>query len=185
MVACLTSQQGVRTTLTRMATDSSALRRSRLKRPRRWLALLATVLFFYGAVGYLGCADMFGDHSRWRGINRGPADFGLLAETVSFTSQDGSPLKAWWLLANGTHRGAVVVAHVMITRDKSCYRVQLFSFMAATMFLLLTCEATVKAAGPASRPVFWRQEIFSERFDTFVRVATMSRSQSWESLMPR
>jgi len=45
---------------------------------------------------------MFGDHPRWHGINRGPADFGLRGETVSFTSQDGIALKAWWLPANGT-----------------------------------------------------------------------------------
>jgi len=77
-----------------------------------WFAVPAGVLLlFYGLVGYLGCADMFGDHPRWRGMNRGPADFGLVAETVSFASQDGIPLKAWWLPANGTHRGAVVIAH--------------------------------------------------------------------------
>jgi alpha-beta hydrolase superfamily lysophospholipase len=54
---------------------------------------------------------MFGNHPRWRGMNRGPADFGLLAETISFPAQDGISLNAWWLPANGTHRGAVVIAH--------------------------------------------------------------------------
>ena len=54
---------------------------------------------------------MFGDHPRWHGINRGPADFGLRGETVSLTSQDGIPLKAWWLPAKGTPRGAVIIAH--------------------------------------------------------------------------
>jgi len=68
-------------------------------------------LLFYGVVGCSGCANMFGFHPRWRGMNRGPADFGLRGETVSFTSQDGIPLKAWWLPANGTPRGAVIIAH--------------------------------------------------------------------------
>ena len=80
---------------------------------------------------------MFGDHPRWHGINRGPADFGLRGETVSFTSQDGIALKAWWLLANGTPRGAVIIATGSITRDKSCCRVQLFSSMWWAKFVLL------------------------------------------------
>jgi pimeloyl-ACP methyl ester carboxylesterase len=44
-------------------------------------------------------------------MNRGPADFGLLGETVSFPSQDGILLNAWWLPANGRARGAVIIAH--------------------------------------------------------------------------
>ena len=77
-----------------------------------WLvAIFAVVLLFYVAVGYIGSADMFGDHSRWRGMNRGPADFGLRSETVSFDSTDGIPMKAWWLPASGTPRGTVIIAH--------------------------------------------------------------------------
>ena len=83
--------------------DSAGVSRSRLTRLGCWLAGLAGVLLlFYGVVGYFGCANMFGDHPRWRGMSRGPADFGLRGETVSFTSQDGIALKAWWLPANGT-----------------------------------------------------------------------------------
>ena len=87
-------------------------RHNRLTRPARGPAIIGVVLLiFYAAVGYLGSADMFGDHSRWRGMNRGPADFGLRSETVSFDSTDGIPLKAWWLPASGTPRGAVIIAH--------------------------------------------------------------------------
>jgi hypothetical protein len=76
------------------------------------LAEIATVVvLFYGVAGYLGSADMFGDHPRWRGMNRGPADFGLRGETVSFDAEDGIPLKAWWLPASGVPRGAVIIAH--------------------------------------------------------------------------
>jgi len=74
-------------------------------------AFSVVALLFYAFVGYLGSADMFGDHPRWRGMNRGPADFGLRSETVSFDSTDGIPLKAWWLPASSTPRGAVVIAH--------------------------------------------------------------------------
>jgi hypothetical protein len=85
---------------------------SRRGRVERWLAVVATILLaFCGVVGYAGSADMFGDHPRWRGMNRGPADFGLRGETVSFTSQDGIPLKAWWLPADGAPRAAVIIAH--------------------------------------------------------------------------
>jgi uncharacterized protein len=87
-------------------------RRSRLTRLGRGLvAIVTVVVLFYAVVGYLGSADMFGDHPRWHGVNRGPADFGLRSETVSFDSKDGIPLKAWWLPASGTPRGAVIVAH--------------------------------------------------------------------------
>jgi uncharacterized protein len=83
-----------------------------LARLGRALPMIATVVvLFYGVAGYFGSADMFGDHPRWRGMNRGPADFGLRSETVSFDAQDGIPLKAWWLPASGIPRGAVIIAH--------------------------------------------------------------------------
>jgi hypothetical protein len=44
-------------------------------------------------------------------MNRGPSDFGLRSETVSFHSTDEILLKAWWLPASGVPRGAVIVAH--------------------------------------------------------------------------
>jgi pimeloyl-ACP methyl ester carboxylesterase len=87
-------------------------RHSRLTRPGRCLAAITGILLlFYGVVGYWGSAQMFGDHPRWRGMNRGPADFGLRGETVSFDSKDAIPLKAWWLPTSGTRRGVVIIAH--------------------------------------------------------------------------
>lgn len=87
-------------------------RRISFARAGRALAAMATVVvLFYGTAGYFGSADMFGDHPRWRGMNRGPADFGLRSETVSFDAKDGIPLKAWWLPASGRPRGAVIIAH--------------------------------------------------------------------------
>ncbi len=54
---------------------------------------------------------MIGENSRWRGMNRGPQDFGLKGEVVSFRSQDGISLKAWWLPAQGTPQGNIIIAH--------------------------------------------------------------------------
>jgi pimeloyl-ACP methyl ester carboxylesterase len=61
-------------------------------------------------VGYWGSGLMIGDHPRWRGMNRGPQDFGLQGETVSFNSTDGVPLMAWWLPASTPARGSVIIA---------------------------------------------------------------------------
>ena len=69
------------------------------------------LLLFYTVAGYLGSADMFGDHPCWRGMNRGPVDFGLRGETVSFDTEDHIRLKAWWLPASSTPRGTIIVAH--------------------------------------------------------------------------
>ena len=101
-----------------MLRDSAPAQLSRLQlrihrtRLGRCLAATATVVvLFYVIAGYVGSANMFGDHPRWRGMNRGPSDFGLRSETVSFDSTDGIPLKAWWLPALGPPRGAVIIAH--------------------------------------------------------------------------
>jgi len=84
----------------------------RVQRFWRWFpALTVLALLFYATVGYLGSASMIGENPRWRGMNRGPRDFGLNGETVSFRSQDGVALKAWWLPADGNPRGTVIIAH--------------------------------------------------------------------------
>jgi len=100
------------------AADSAPNHLSLVQRPidrtllGRCVAVIATVvLLFYEVIGYVGSANMFGDHPRWRGMNRGPSDFGLRGQTVSFDSTDGIPLKAWWLPATGTPRVAVIIAH--------------------------------------------------------------------------
>jgi pimeloyl-ACP methyl ester carboxylesterase len=99
-----------------MQVDASgqSAKQSRVGRSRGFVigaAIGAGMILFYALAGYFGCADMFGDHPRWRGMNRRPADFGLRSETVSFEAKDGVPLKAWWLPASGAPRAAVIVAH--------------------------------------------------------------------------
>ena len=90
---------------------SQLLCRHRALLARCLLATATVVVLFYAVAGYVGSENMFGDHPRWRGMNRGPSDFGLRGGTVSFDSTDGIPLKAWWLPASGTPRGAVIIAH--------------------------------------------------------------------------
>jgi pimeloyl-ACP methyl ester carboxylesterase len=86
--------------------------RKRASRRWRWLVLPVGLLgLFYCAVGYFGSGVMISNYPRWTGMNRGPQDFGLAGETVSFTSTDGVPLKAWWLPAPTPARGTVIVAH--------------------------------------------------------------------------
>jgi alpha-beta hydrolase superfamily lysophospholipase len=82
-----------------------------LKRTLRVAVPIGFVALFYGVAGYLGSGEMIGDHPRWRGMNKGPRDFGLQGETVSFHSTDGIVLKAWWLPAQGAPRATVIVAH--------------------------------------------------------------------------
>ena len=94
------------------ANASPLIPRKRAVRHWYWLAIpIGLLALLYGVVGYFGSGQMIGDHPRWRGMNRGPRDFGLLGETVSFRSNDGIPLKAWWLPAQGAQRATVIIAH--------------------------------------------------------------------------
>src|SRR5271165_1746916 len=86
--------------------------RNRIASPARWAAvMLGGLLLFYGTMGYFATASYIGENPRWRGMNRGPQDFGLTAETVSFPSQDGLQLKAWWLPAKDNPRANIIVVH--------------------------------------------------------------------------
>ncbi len=78
----------------------------------KWGAFAALlILLFYGTLGFAATSVLIGDNPRWRGMNRGPADFGLSAETVSLRTGDGVPLRAWWLPSVGPARGSIVIAH--------------------------------------------------------------------------
>lgn len=85
--------------------------RRRRKMWRLIMALLCCVVLFYTAVGWVCTTPLIGENARWRGMNRGPKDFGLKGETVSLRSTDGIALKAWWLPADGEARGTVIIAH--------------------------------------------------------------------------
>ena len=47
---------------------------------------------------------MIGENPRWRGMHRGPQNYGLASET------DGVPIRAWWFPAPASARGAVIIA---------------------------------------------------------------------------
>jgi pimeloyl-ACP methyl ester carboxylesterase len=86
--------------------------RKRNLRRWRWLAIPFVLLaLFYAVVGYFGSGLMIGYNPRWHGMNKGPQDFGLQSDTVSFQATDGVLLKGWWLPAEGTPRATVIVAH--------------------------------------------------------------------------
>jgi len=77
-----------------------------------WFAIpLALIVLFYGAVGYWASSLLIGENPSRRGImNRGPGDYGLVGETVSFHAIDGVSIRAWWLPATAPARGTVIVA---------------------------------------------------------------------------
>jgi fermentation-respiration switch protein FrsA (DUF1100 family) len=93
------------------ASAQAAAPRKRRRRHLLWLAIpLAVIILFYAAVGYWASGLMIGENPRWRGMNRGPQDYALASETVSFSATDGVPIKAWWLPAPAPARGTVIIA---------------------------------------------------------------------------
>jgi len=90
----------------------SPISRKRAMRRWRWFAVpIVFLALFYAVVGYFGSGLMIGYNPRWHGMNKGPLDFGLQSEVVSFQATDGVPLKAWWLPAERTPRATVIIAH--------------------------------------------------------------------------
>lgn len=75
------------------------------------LVFLITIVFIWAAAGFLATVPVAGNHPYWRTFRGRPEDFGLKAENVSFVSTDGIPLKGWWIAAQGTPRGTVIIAH--------------------------------------------------------------------------
>lgn len=76
-----------------------------------------------------------------------PADLGLQGESVSLTSSDGVPLKAWWVPADPA-TGAVIVLHGMDGLDASCLLSQAkFLHEAGWSTLLLDMRAHGRSGG--------------------------------------
>jgi alpha-beta hydrolase superfamily lysophospholipase len=93
------------------ATVQAAALGKRRRRHWLWLAIsLAAIILLYGAMGYWASGLMIGENPRWRGMNRGPQDYALVSETVSFRATDGVPIRAWWLPAPASARGTVIIA---------------------------------------------------------------------------
>jgi alpha-beta hydrolase superfamily lysophospholipase len=78
----------------------------------RWSLIAGSaIVLYYAAVAFAVTSFLIGNNPRWRGMNKEPRDYGLAAETVSFVSTDGVPLRAWWIPAAQPARGSVVIAH--------------------------------------------------------------------------
>jgi len=78
----------------------------------RWGVYVASAIVLYYTLAAIAFTSfLVGNNPRWRGMNRGPSDYGLTAETVAFASTDGVPLRGWWIPAPARGLGTVVIAH--------------------------------------------------------------------------
>jgi pimeloyl-ACP methyl ester carboxylesterase len=84
---------------------------SRKIRSRRIILIPAAFIALWVVVGFLATIPVTGNHSYWRTFRGLPGDFGLKAEDVSFLSQDGIPLKGWYIRPQGVSLGTVIVVH--------------------------------------------------------------------------
>lgn len=78
---------------------------------RRLAYVVLSLLLLWGLGGYLATIPVVGYHPYWRAFRARPEEFGLKAEDVSFLSQDGIPLKGWFIQSQGVSRGTIIVAH--------------------------------------------------------------------------
>jgi hypothetical protein len=81
----------------------------------RWLIAVGVALFVLVlvlvAAGYLATMGVVGRHiaSAFKAV---PTDYGLKSEVISFRSTDRVDLKGWWIPAQGTPRGTVILANL-------------------------------------------------------------------------
>ena len=92
--------------LNSLAATSSA-RKSRV----RCVVFACLLIGLWAISGFLATIPVTGNHTYWRQFRAWPGDFGLKAEDVSFLSQDGIPLKGWYIRTDGVSRGTVILAH--------------------------------------------------------------------------
>jgi len=78
---------------------------------RRVAYIVLAIVLVWILVGFLATTPVIGDHPFWRRLRARPVDFGLSSETVSFLSQDGIRLIAWYIPAQGTPQGTIILAH--------------------------------------------------------------------------
>jgi pimeloyl-ACP methyl ester carboxylesterase len=92
--------------------NALAARSSARKSRVRYVVLACVIICgLWIVVGFLATIPVTGNHSYWRQFRGWPKDFGLTAEDVSFLSQDGIPLKGWYIRAQGVSQGTVIIAH--------------------------------------------------------------------------
>ena len=88
--------------------STSSARKIRI---RRLALVLASIIGTWAFLGFLATIPVTGNHPYWRTFRARPEDFGLQAENVSFSSQEGILLKGWYIRPHGASHGTVIVAH--------------------------------------------------------------------------
>lgn len=78
---------------------------------RRISYVLIAILCLWLVAGYVATIPVVGNRPYWRTFRGQPGDYGLQAANASFPATDGTPLKGWWIAADGRSRGTVIVAH--------------------------------------------------------------------------
>jgi glutamine synthetase len=62
--------------------------------PEKFMGRFTAFFRIFGTLAAIAFTSfLVGNNPRWRGMNRGPSDYGLTAETVAFASTDGVPLR--------------------------------------------------------------------------------------------
>jgi pimeloyl-ACP methyl ester carboxylesterase len=69
------------------------------------------VAILWVVAGFLATIPIMGNHRYWRQFRAWPGDFGLIADDVTFPSQDGISLTGWYISSPGGSRGTVIIAH--------------------------------------------------------------------------
>jgi uncharacterized protein len=85
--------------------------RARKFRFRNILLVFFLISTLWAIAGFLATIPVTGNHRYWREFRAWPRDFGLNAEDVSFSSEDGIPLKGWYIQTSGAAKGTVILAH--------------------------------------------------------------------------
>jgi pimeloyl-ACP methyl ester carboxylesterase len=78
---------------------------------RRIAIVLVSIVGLWALLGFLATLPVTGNHPYWRRFRVLPEDFHVKAESVSFSSPDGIPLKGWYIEAQGVSMGTVILAH--------------------------------------------------------------------------
>jgi uncharacterized protein len=78
---------------------------------KQFAYIALALLGLWCLIGYLATIPVVGNHPYWREIRARPEEFGLKAEDISFASEDGIPLRAWFIPASGVPRGTIILAH--------------------------------------------------------------------------
>jgi len=94
-----------------MSLAFEATKRSTKSKLRRLAYALIALVALWIIIGYIATIPVVGNHSYWRALRARPEDFGLKAQEVSFASLDGLHLKGWYIAADGSPRGTVILSH--------------------------------------------------------------------------